>query len=101
MVRRPACNSLLLGGAWSGAALRGACNSLLLASAQPAALVVRLEEVLAAGRRHRGRGADLEAQRGSGEDLGEAVDVARAGAIDRNEPVARRRQRCAPAGRAA
>ncbi len=56
-----------------------------------------LEEVLAAGGRHRGRGADLERQRGRGDDLREAVDRPAARAADRGEPVAGRRQRRAAA----
>src|SRR5581483_6247411 len=57
-------------------------------SAQAAALVVGAEEVLAAGACHRGRRADLETERGAGDDLREAIDLAGAGAVDRREPVA-------------
>src|SRR5205823_11037294 len=66
-------------------------------STQSAALVVRPEEVLAAGGRHRRGGADLETERGGGHDLREAVDLAAAGAVDRGQPVARRRKGCAAA----
>ena len=62
--------------------------------------MVRLEEVLAPGRRHRSRGADLEAERGGRDDLGEAVHLARAGAADRREPVARGGKRRSAADRA-
>src|SRR5579885_1906959 len=102
-----ACNSLLqaarLRRAHERRGRHGACNSLLLAPprlAETAPLVVRPEEVLAPGGRHRCRGADLEAERGGGDDLGEAVHLARAGAADRGEPVARRRERGAAADRA-
>ena len=50
-------------------------------SAEAAALVVRAEEVLRAGARHRGRGGDLERERGGRDDLREAVDLPRAGAV--------------------
>ena len=45
--------------------------------AHPAALEVRAEEVLGAGRGHRGRGADLERERCCSDDLREAVDPSR------------------------
>ena len=48
-------------------------------------------------RRHRGRRADLEGERRSGDDLGEAVDLAGAGAAHEREPLVRGRQRRAAA----
>src|ERR1043166_2925498 len=68
-------------------------------SAEAAALVVRAEEVLGAGARHRRRGRDLEGQRGGGGDLREAVDGPGAEAAEQREPVARGRQRRAAADR--
>src|SRR3989442_448499 len=62
-------------------------------SSEAAALVMRAEEVLAAGGRHRRARGDLERERRGGDDLREAVDLAAAGAADRLEPVARGRER--------
>src|SRR5213078_842905 len=62
-------------------------------SAHAAAFEVRLEEVLRAGRGHRGRGGDLQRQRRRGHDLREAVDLARTGTVHQPEPGASVRQR--------
>src|SRR4051812_6176587 len=64
---------------------------------QTAALVMGAEEILAAGRRHRSPGADLQAPRRRRDDLGEAVHLPRTGAVDRGEPVARGGKRRAAA----
>src|SRR5262245_50630728 len=69
-------------------------------SPEAAAVVVGAEEVLAAGGGHRGARRDLERARGRGDDLREAVDLAAARAVDRREPVARRREGRAAADRA-
>src|SRR5947207_8822881 len=58
-------------------------------SAEPAALMVRAEEVLAACRGHGGAGGDLECECRGGDDLREAVDLAGARAADRLEPCVR------------
>ncbi len=55
---------------------------------QTASLVVGLEEVLRAGGRHRRRGRDLQRERRGRHDLGEAVHLARAGAVHQAEPGA-------------
>ena len=74
------------------------------AQRDPAALEVGAEEVLGAGGRHRGRGADLERERRRGDDLREAVDLAGAvAAHDARATRARsaascRRRRCRPRG---
>src|SRR6266516_3928269 len=51
--------------------------------------MVGAEELLRARRRHRGRGRDLERKRRRGDDLREAVDLARARAAHQGEPRAR------------
>src|SRR3989442_5931339 len=57
-------------------------------SSEAAALVMRAEEVLAAGGPHRRARGDLERERRGGDDLREAGDLAAARATDRLEPVA-------------
>src|SRR5689334_5324783 len=80
----------------SGSCPENRCAAL----AQAAALVMRAEEVLAAGGRHRGARRDLERERGGGDDLREAVDLAGARAADQLEPFARVRERRSAADRA-
>src|SRR6185437_9210744 len=78
--------------------IRGIClkSSVSLA----AELVVRAEEVLGAGGRHRRARRDLEGERGSGHDLREAIDLPSPRAAHQLEPGARVRKDRAPADRA-
>src|SRR2546430_1069905 len=69
------------------------------ASAEPAALVVRPEEVLTPRGRHRGAGGDLERERRRRHDLREAVHLPGPRAADRLEPGVRVRKRRAAADR--
>src|SRR4029079_9367493 len=68
-----------------------------LGSAKAAALVMRAEELGRAGGVHRGRRGDLERERRRRHDLGEAVDVAGAGAAHQLEPAPRAGARWAAA----